>query len=435
MNSESTTMTKEEIRLMLQTNSKGAVMQSLGNCMLVFQNDPLLKGSIRRNSLTERIDIEKDLGWRRSDTAVTDTDLNYLRLYFEENYSITAEKNIQCALDIVANEAHYHPICDVLLGLQWDGEARICNALTKFLGVEKTPYTTEAFKIFLLGAIQRVFHPGSKFDTMLCLVGGQGAGKSTFIRLLAMNDSWFSDDIKKLSDDNLYRMLYGHWIIEMAEMLATANARSIEEIKSFLSRQKDTYKVPYEKYPKDRPRQCVFAGTSNTMDFLPLDRSGNRRFLPVLVNAQKAETHILEDEAASRAYIRQVWAEAMTIYQSGNYSLVLPPELEEIARIAQREFMPEDSKAGLIQKFLDSYKGDYVCSLMLYREALGNGLSEPKQQELREIGSIMNDSVTGWEKGAQHRFEIYGQQRSWRRIKAEAFPLIEEQLALPDGWA
>ena len=410
-------------------------MQSLGNCMLVFQNDPLLKGSIRRNSLTERIDIEKDLGWCRSDTAVTDTDINYLRLYFEENYSITAEKNIQCALDIVANEAHYHPICDVLLGLQWDGKARICNALTKFLGVEKTPYTTEAFKIFLLGAIQRVFHPGSKFDTMLCLVGGQGAGKSTFIRLLAMNDSWFSDDIKKLSDDNLYRMLYGHWIIEMAEMLATANARSIEEIKSFLSRQKDTYKVPYEKYPKDRPRQCVFAGTSNTMDFLPLDRSGNRRFLPVLVNAEKAETHILADEAASRAYIQQVWAEAMTIYQSGNYSLVLPPELEEIARTAQREFMPEDSKAGLIQKFLDSYKGDYVCSLMLYREALGNGLSEPKQQELREIGSIMNDSVTGWEKGAQHRFEIYGQQRSWRRVKAEAFPLIEEQLALPDGWA
>ena len=97
--------------------------------------------------------------------------------------------------------------------------------------------------------------------------------------------------------------------------------------------------------------------------------------------------------------------------------------------------MPEDSKAGLIQKFLDSYKGDYVCSLMLYREALGNGLSEPKQQELREIGSIMNDSVTGWEKGAQHRFDIYGQQRSWRRVKTEAFPLIEEQLALPDGWA
>ena len=31
-------------------------------------------------------------------------------------------------------------------------------------------------KIFLLGAIKRVFQPGCKFETMLCLVGGQGCG-------------------------------------------------------------------------------------------------------------------------------------------------------------------------------------------------------------------------------------------------------------------
>lgn len=37
-------------------------------------------------------------------------------------------------------------------------------------------------------------------------------------------------------------------------MVATANARSIEEIKSFLSRSKDTYKVPYDRFPADRPR-------------------------------------------------------------------------------------------------------------------------------------------------------------------------------------
>ena len=30
----------------------------------------------------------------------------------------------------------------------------------------------------------------------------------------------------------------------MAEMMATANAKSIEEIKSFLSRQKEVYKIP-----------------------------------------------------------------------------------------------------------------------------------------------------------------------------------------------
>ena len=77
----------------------------------------------------------------------------------------------------------------------------------------------------------------------------------------------------------MYRKLQGHWIIEMSEMIATANAKSIEEIKSFLSRQKEVYKIPYETHPEDRLRQCVFGGTSNALDFLPLDRSGNRRFL------------------------------------------------------------------------------------------------------------------------------------------------------------
>lgn len=141
---------------------------------------------------------------------------------------------------------------------------------------------------------------------MLCLVGGQGAGKSSFFRLLSVKDEWFSDDLKKLDDENVYRKLQGHWIIEMSEMIATANARSIEEIKSFLSRQKETYKVPYEVHPEDRLRQCIFAGTTNRMDFLPRDRSGNRRFLPVQVFPEQAEQHSLADEAASREYIGQM---------------------------------------------------------------------------------------------------------------------------------
>ena len=61
-----------------------------------------------------------------------------------------------------------------------------------------------------------------------------------------------------MDDDNVYRKMQGHWIIEMSEMIATANAKSIEEIKSFLSRQKETYKIPYETHPADRLRQCVF---------------------------------------------------------------------------------------------------------------------------------------------------------------------------------
>ena len=73
------------------------------------------------------------------------------------------------------------------------------------------------------------------------LVGHSGSGKSTFIRFLAIVDEWFSDDIRRLDDDKIFQRLVGHWIIEMSEMLATNNAKSVEESRSFFSRQKDTY--------------------------------------------------------------------------------------------------------------------------------------------------------------------------------------------------
>ena len=40
-----------------------------------------------------------------------------------------------------------------------------------------------------------------------------------------------------------------------------------------------------------------------------------------MIYPEKAEVHILEDEDASRAYLLQVWAEAMSIYHSGKYSM------------------------------------------------------------------------------------------------------------------
>ena len=433
-----------EVKAMLESTEKGGVRNSIRNCLTVFQNDPLLSGAIAKNLLTERIDIIKPIGYHRTGTAITDTDMNYLLLYLEETYGLTSEKKIAAAIGIVANENGYHPIRDYLNGLSWDGTERIRTCLHHFLGADSDQYTYEALRLFLLGAIHRAFHPGCKFEVMLCLVGGQGAGKSTFFRLLAVKDEWFSDDLRKLDDDNVYRKLQGHWIIEMSEMIATANAKSIEEIKAFLSRQKEVYKIPYETHPEDRLRQCVFGGTSNALDFLPLDRSGNRRFLPVMVYPEQAEVHILDDEAASRAYMEQLWAEAMTIYRSGDFKLSFSPEMVRYLKEHQRDFMPEDTKAGMIQAYLDRYTGSIVCSKQLFREALNHPFDEPKQWEIREINDIMNHCVTGWHYFSNPRmFPEYGRQKGWERENPatdtsngagkilEGFVEVTEQMELP----
>ena len=229
MNAMQPPQSVEEVKATLETTEKGGVRQSIRNCLTVFQRDPVLAGAIAYNILTDRKDIIKPIGFHRESTALTDTDMKYLLLYLEETYGLTSEKKIETAIGIVANENKYHPIRDFLNSLAWDGTERIRFCLRHFLGADVDDYTYEALKLFMLGAITRAFKPGSKFEIMLCLVGGQGAGKSTFFRLLAVRDEWFSDDLRKLDDDNVYRKLQGHWIIEMSEMMATANAKSIEE--------------------------------------------------------------------------------------------------------------------------------------------------------------------------------------------------------------
>ena len=404
----------DEVRESLSVTEKGQPANTIGNCRTVFCHDPLLRGAIRLNLLTDRVDIVQDLGWRRNTSALTDTDVKYLLLYFEQTYGLTSEKKMTAALSIVANENCYHPIQDVLNGLVWDGTPRIRSCLHHFLGADESDYVEEMLKHFLLGAIR---------------------------------DEWFSDDLKKLDDDRVYLKLQGHWIIEMSEMLATSSAKSIEEIRSFISRQKETYRTPYEAQPKDRLRQCVFGGSSNTLDFLPLDRAGNRRFLPIMIYPENAEVHILEDEDASRAYLLQVWAEAMTIYRSGHYSMKFSKSIQRQLVEVQKDFMPEDTEAGQIQGFLEHYTGSMVCSKQLFKEALGHTYDEPKRWQLHNINEIMNTVVTGWKPFSNPRmFTGYGRQRGWERdVSGNELPgnedgfveLTEEecrQLELPKEW-
>ncbi|MEG1135846.1 MAG: VapE family protein [Anaerovoracaceae bacterium] len=380
----------DDVKDTLARTETGWIKQTIDNCTIAFQGDPMLRGSIRKNELTGKIDIVKELGWKRKNSSIVDTDIYQIQHYLENNYGLTSEKNINKAMNIIASENGYHPIIQFLENLKWDGQERIDTLMPKYLGAEDNCYTREIMRLLMMASSHRIYEPGCKFEIMVCLVGGQGVGKSSFFRLLACRDDWFSDDLKRLDGDNVYRKLQGHWIIEMAEMIATVNARSIEDIKAFISRQKDNYKILYETHPEDRPRQCVFVGTSNSMDFLTLDRSGNGRFAPILVHPENVEKHILEDEAEAREFILQAW--------------------------------------------LDATAEEYVCSIMIYREALHHDTDEPKQWETREINSIMNESITGWKaiKSTHRLGGDYGIQRGWKReADTNGFMKISGDTELP----
>ena len=285
----------------------------------------------------------------------------------------------------------------------------------------------------------------TNFPTILNrLTGMFDQDRADFIASFDEYDLLIIDDlgVERSTEYAMEQKLQGHWIIEMSEMLATSSAKSIEEIRSFISRQKETYRTPYEAQPKDRLRQCVFGGSSNTLDFLPLDRAGNRRFLPIMIYPENAEVHILEDEDASRAYLLQVWAEAMTIYRSGKYSMKFSKSIQRQLVEVQKDFMPEDTEAGQIQGFLEHYTGSMICSKQLFKEALGHTYDEPKRWQLHNINEIMNTVVTGWKPFSNPRmFAGYGRQKGWERdVSGNEDGFVEmteeecRQLELPKEW-
>ena len=63
------------------------------NFVTVLENDPRLEGAIRLNEMNGRVHIVKPLGWKREkDGAITDTDINYIRLLIEQTYGLVGEK-------------------------------------------------------------------------------------------------------------------------------------------------------------------------------------------------------------------------------------------------------------------------------------------------------------------------------------------------------
>lgn len=431
--------TVEEVKELMEYYQNGSAKQSVDNCIIALMEDPDLEGHIYHNDFSGKINILGEVPWTRTSLELTESDRHHIVHILESRYELYSEKKLDHALAIVAEKKRYHPIKEFLEALVWDGEERIRRALPHFFGVEETELSAASMTLFMMGALERLYKPGCKFDIMFCLVGlTQGAGKSTFFRFLALKDEWFCDDIRRVDDEKIVEKLKNHWIIELAEMIPSISTDRNEYLKACLSRQKDIYREPYARYPEEYLRQCVFAGTTNKKQFLPEDRSGNRRTIPIEVFPEKAEVHILDNETDSRHFIEQMWAEAMVIYRSGNYTLTLPKHLEKQLEEYQAEFTPEDFDSISVEEFLDTTTQEYVCTRMILDEVFH--IPEYDKKTMRGMAISINEILSkkgDWELcKSNHNFMKYGPQRSYQRknkgpLASEGFISLPETARIP----
>lgn len=430
----------------LEVDKKGMYKASNKNIVTILENDINLKGKIAYNLFSNRTMVKGDLPWRSISDKVRgdiwqDSDDANLRVYIDITYGIVAPYKINDGLAIIEKKNKYHPIIDYLNSNTWDKVSRVDTLMIDYLGAEDCEYTKSITRKMLVAAVSRVFNPGIKFDYMLVLVGRQGIGKSYIINLLGRE--WYSDSLNTVYGKEAYEQLQNAWILEMAELSATKKADA-EAIKHFISKTEDSYRQAYGRRVDTFKRQCVFFGTTNENEFLK-DRTGNRRYWPLMVGVNKPLKNLFKD--LNKSEINQIWAEALYLYKCGE-KLILEGEVEREANLKQEQHLESNSKEGMIREFLNMklpkswdkmdvferriYIGegdglreegciirDKVCSAEIWVELFGGDMKMFYKGNAREINDILR-KIDGWsalKNGAgKLRFgKIYGVQRAFIR--------------------
>ena len=342
-----------------------------------------------------------------------DSDDSLARMLFEEEFGVHSTIKYNDAFAVYLARNKYHPIKNRIEALEWDGVDRIELLLHKYLEVEDTPYTREVSRLIFAGGINRLYHPGCKFDDMPVLIGKQGGGKSTFVRWLALEDTFFTE-LKTIDGKEAMEAINGAWIVEVSELLALTRTREQEAVKAFLSTLKDKYRPAYGRHTVEQPRTCIFIGTSNREQFI-VDKTGGRRFYPVKCARTGHDLFRREDEI--REYIRMCWAEAYakldTPFMAAYADEAVKGDIEQM----QEDATEDDYRVGMIEAYLAKCIAEgktRVCFGMIWEQGLENDIKKPERADQTQVGLIMN-KMENWErKDSKIDFGKWGKQRHWK---------------------
>lgn len=369
----------------LETNKNGTFKSTINNIVLILTHDELLAGAIGFNEFEQRETALKALPWDKKGLKYPrpfiDSDESNLRLYLERAYGITGTGKIADGLTIIMRSNMYHPPRTYLDALAWDGTPRVEELLIKLFGAEDTPYVRAVTRKTLAAAVARIYVPGIKFDHVLTLLGDEGTGKSSMIDVLA--NGWYTDSVMKYSGREGMESIQGSWLVELAELAGLKYAED-EEVKHFVSKREDKFRVAYGKRLEYFLRTCIFIGTSNKDDILK-GINGNRRWW--IVNMFGRVGSVTWKEYLTPDTVAQIWAEAKEYYANGE-KLYLDSELESYARDIQDAHLEKDDRAGIVREFIDKKLPKNWATMDSYERRAWLDLGSEGTEERKTVSCI-----------------------------------------------
>lgn len=319
----------------LLETKKGDIRSCAANMSLILARDPSWDGILAWDEWAETVVTLKVPPWRECDAAPdlkpgewTEADTTRLQSWCSWHHNVDfGETTTWRGTIVAAMRKRVHPVKDWLDGLRWDGRKRAPTWLADVLGVEDTPLARAVGTAWLVSSVARIYQPGCKVDTVLVLEGKPGIFKSSVLRAL-VGDPWFLEmSVSDIANKDAMQCLRRKWIGEFPEFDGYSKSEQ-SAIKSFLSRQVDTYRESYGHKARDFPRQFVGCATTNKTEYVVDETGGTGRRLWPFQCARG-------DVAMARALREQLWAEARARYESGEAWHIVDPELRDDERAAQ----------------------------------------------------------------------------------------------------
>ncbi len=285
----------------------GKSKTSLANALSILRSNPSWDGVLQYDAFRDRVlAVDPPIPLDAETTGFSDGDVVAIRTWFELVGGLLVSKDLAWEAAIqVAKANAFHPVREWLNDLDHVDGSFLDSAAEHIFG-STDPLEAVCLRRFLVAAVRRIMHPGTKVDTMLVLAGPQGVGKSTFVRAL-FGEDWTAEDLPDLASKDAVVALAGNWAVEIAELDKIMRTEA-ETAKAFLSRCVDKYRPPYGRAQVERPRDNVFVGTTNRDDILR-DATGSRRYWIVEVKSV--------DLAWLRANRESLWAAAVDLVRRG----------------------------------------------------------------------------------------------------------------------
>lgn len=310
-------------------------VNSNGSPLVIWENFQriceLNKITIKYNELSKKIEFNGRIFKIVNDEAC-----------FEDLYSLcivnsfkVSKQNLRGFIFRLSQDNSYNPVKDYFEACykNWDHkEGRILELSNTIISSkdydDKLKYML--VKRWLIGTANISFNNGTQnMNGVLVIQGGQGIGKTRWIKTLLPNSNWIDTDkyINPKKVDDVVDVTSA-LIVELGELKTSLTKDKVDTLKMFFTRCNDRYRRPYAIKPEEYPRVTSFYATVNNSEFLE-DDTGNRRYWCIRVDKMIVDHNV---------DINQLWGEVMYLLRDKNEPHWLSNDEEQQLYISNSDF-------------------------------------------------------------------------------------------------